>query len=459
MGTTEKLSLLELNQRIKAYLQGSFPDYYWITAEISEIKESSTGHCYLELVQKDELASQIVAKNRATIWSDTYRMLKPYFQTATQRQLSAGLKVMVMVDLAFHEVYGLSLRIVDIEPSYTIGEIELKRRETILRLENEGVINMNKELQQPLLPKRVAVISSENAAGYQDFVNHIDTNAYGYNIELTLFPASMQGALAESSIVDALNQVYEQQQHFDVVAIIRGGGSQSDLACFDEYWLAANIAQFPLPVITGIGHEKDTSVADLVAHQRLKTPTAAAEFLISKFYDAEALAISLRERFTERVEEIIALNSQRLQEIKMVLPSHVYEITYRATLQHEKIKSKAANLTSLIVQREKYGLQKRGKSLSQLIINQLEKQNVRTKGYQLAIKKESLKSINTAIRKIEAYERNLDALNPENVLKRGYSITYIDGVLLKSGDQVKTGDEIETILSEGNIKSKVIQSN
>ncbi|MBN1988579.1 MAG: exodeoxyribonuclease VII large subunit [Bacteroidales bacterium] len=456
MGTTEKLSLLELNQRIKAYLQGSFPDYYWITAEISEIKESSTGHCYLELVQKDEFASRIVAKNRATIWSDTYRMLKPYFQTATQRQLSAGLKVLVMVDLAFHEVYGLSLRIVDIEPSYTIGEIELKRRETIQRLENEGVINMNKELSMPLLPKRVAVISSDKAAGYQDFVNQITDNPYGYSIELTLFPAVMQGTQAEASIVNALNQVYEQQENFDTVAIIRGGGSQSDLACFDEYWVAANIAQFPLPVITGIGHEKDTSVADMVAHQRLKTPTAAAEFIITKFNEAEATAINLKELFVDIVESAIASNKQKLQEIKIVLPAHVYDKTRLSAIQFEKLKAKAISLTTLAVQREKFGLQKKSKSLSQQVTNQINKEKERVRNHSFALKKESIKSVNTAIRKIDAHERNLEALNPENVLKRGYSITYSGKTLIKSKDQVETGTEVTTILYNGEISSRVI---
>ena len=274
-------SLYQLNQRIKQQLSEAFGHPQWVIAEISEINTNRSGHCYLELIEKSADNDQIIAKARATIWSFTYRMLKPYFETTTGQVLTHGLKVLVKATVEFHEVFGLSLNISDIDPSYTMGDMARRRREIILRLEEEGIAQMNKEIELALVPQKIAIISSPSAAGYEDFKKQLDQNPRRYKIYHHLFPAVMQGKDAEQSIIHALDRVFEHDLFFDAVAIIRGGGSTADLLCFDGYELAANVAQFPIPVLTGIGHERDESVVDLVSHTRLKTPTAVAEFIIN----------------------------------------------------------------------------------------------------------------------------------------------------------------------------------
>ena len=300
------LSLYELLGGVKMSLKSSLPPAYWVTAEISEMKVNYSGHCYLELIEKDSSGESIKAKARATIWASVYRMIQPYFETATRSKLAAGMKVMVKVSVEFHELYGFSLNITDIEPSYTVGEMALKKQEIINRLIAEGVFEMNKSQYLGDLPRRIAVVSSKTAAGFGDFMDQLARNDFGYKFYVKLFPAVMQGAEAEQSIIAALDAVFEQEAHFDLVVIIRGGGSQSDLNCFNSYWLAYHICQFPLPVLTGIGHEQDETIADLVAHTRLKTPTAVAEFLIGIFRQADQkindLSVTLAELATDLVE-------------------------------------------------------------------------------------------------------------------------------------------------------------
>jgi exodeoxyribonuclease VII large subunit len=271
----------------KSALKTAFRESYWVLAEISEMKVNYSGHCYLELIEKEDDGDSVRAKARATIWAATFRMLKPYFETATNIKFAAGIKLLVKVSVDFHEVYGFSLNINDIEPSYTIGDAARRRQEIINRLKAEGVYEMNKALEMPVLPKRIAIISSNTAAGYGDFMNQMQQNPYGYTFSIKLFPAVMQGDAAEQSVVTALEHVFEYEQYFDVVVIIKGVGSQSDLACFNSYWMEYNICQFPIPVLTGIGHEQDETIADLVAHTRLKTPTAVAEYIISIFREAD----------------------------------------------------------------------------------------------------------------------------------------------------------------------------
>ncbi len=284
---TAAVTLLEIQQHIKQALEGALPDSYWVTAEINEIKINSAGHCYLELVERNSEKNVLLAKANATIWAYTFRMLKPYFETATGRPLSAGIRVLVKATVQYHALYGLSLSVTDIDPAYTVGETEMQRRKTIARLQADGVFDMNREVPLPALPQRIAVISSEQAAGYRDFIKHLYHNERQYAFRTQLFPSLVQGSGAVQNIIENLALVYEHKDAFDAVAIIRGGGSAADLACFDEYELALHVAQFPLPILTGIGHEKDESVVDMVAHKALKTPTAVADFLITCFAEEE----------------------------------------------------------------------------------------------------------------------------------------------------------------------------
>ena len=275
------LTLYELNARVRGVLETGLPDRYWLQAELSEVREAYNGHCYLEFVQKDKGGRELVARARGVIWAGVYQLLKPMFEREAGRPLAAGLKVLVRVSVSFHELYGYSLTVTDIDPAYTLGDMARLRREILARLEEDGILYANKELSLPMIVSRVAVISSATAAGYGDFCHQLLLNDYRFRFDVRLFPAVMQGERVEQSVLSALEAVMNDAEGgWDVVVIIRGGGATSDLSGFDSYWLAAACAQFPLPVITGIGHERDDTVIDLVAHTRVKTPTAAAAFLV-----------------------------------------------------------------------------------------------------------------------------------------------------------------------------------
>ena len=275
------LSLTELNRNIKQALRDALPETYWVRAETSEVRVNSySGHCYLEFIEKDERTGQVAARARGTIWAQQYAVIRPYFEEETGRPFTSGLKVLVRVAVDFHELYGLSLTVHDIDPSFTVGDLVRRRKEIIRQLQADGVFDLNRSLSLPPRPQRIAVISSATAAGYEDFTDQLLGNEYGFPFYVRLYPALMQGERTEASIIAALDRIYAVREAFDVVVIIRGGGSTADLSSFDSYALAANCAQFPLPIITGIGHERDDTVVDLVAHTRLKTPTAVAAFLI-----------------------------------------------------------------------------------------------------------------------------------------------------------------------------------
>ncbi|MCC8174725.1 MAG: exodeoxyribonuclease VII large subunit, partial [Odoribacter sp.] len=291
------ISLYELNSQVKQVLKAEMGSMVWVSAELTSVQENRSGHCYLELVDKPEDSDKPVAVARATIWAFTYGMIKSYFETTTGRRLERGMKVLVKVEVVFHEVYGYSLNVKDIDPTFTLGDLEQKRRLIIKQLEEDGIIEMNKSLELPLLPKTIAIISSPTAAGLGDFMNQIQNNSYGYQFHIKLFPAVMQGDKAKDSIISVLDRIYEYESLFDAVVIIRGGGSQMELGCFDDYELAANIAQFPLPIIAGIGHERDETIADMVSFKSVKTPTAAAAFLVDMFHEAELSLQDMKGRF------------------------------------------------------------------------------------------------------------------------------------------------------------------
>ena len=277
------IGLLALQEQVKRHLEDHFFESVWLQAEISELKQNPSGHCYLTLVEKDPGSNALLARASAVVWASTWRMVKPYFEAQTGRTLEPGLSVLVRVQVSYSVLYGLSLVIYDIDPSFTVGELELARQRTIARLEAEGMFDMNAQLSLPLLPRRLAVVSSPTAAGWRDFRRQLEGNEYGFRFQLQLFPAVMQGDAAPESIIGALDQIAAEADSFDAVLILRGGGGAMDLVCFDDYELAVNVAQFPLPVLTGIGHDHDFHIVDMVAHTHVKTPTALADWLLDRF--------------------------------------------------------------------------------------------------------------------------------------------------------------------------------
>lgn len=451
----KSISLFDLNLRIKEVIKGSFQELYWIVAEISELKVNSAGHCYLELVDKDPDSFHIKARARATIWSYAYRMIKPYFESATRQNLDAGLKIMVKCSVEFHEVYGLSLNIQDIDPAYTVGELARKREEIIRRLEQEGVLTMNQELQLPLVLQKIAVISSATAAGFEDFIRQLERNDYRFKYYYKLFPATMQGQEAEQSIINALDRVHRYEDFFDVVAIIRGGGSQSDLSCFDSYHLAYYITQFPLPVITGIGHEKDESVTDIVAHTRLKTPTAVADFIIQQ-------STLFFARLLEMQNRTIKLTGTEVQKRNLYLNNRSNSIVLKSRhLLSDKahLLNKAGEKARLI-----------GKNYLKRKEEELKNTNIRVihgakqmVSYRVADLKNLVKSIQPQLmngirfqkNKLNTMEKTIQFLDPENVLKRGYSITTSKGQVVKKSSDLSPGDVIKTTYFSGKSISTV----
>ena len=405
------LSLYELNGLVKRSIRSCLPDTYWVQAELSDVRSNYSGHCYLEFVQKDAGGNNLIAKARGTIWSNIFKMLKPYFEQETGQAFTSGIKVLVEVSVEFHELYGFSLTVLDIDPTYTVGDMERKRREILRQLEEEGVIDLNKELEMPLLPQRVAVISSATAAGYGDFCNQLTNNPRGYGFRTELFPAIMQGERVEESVIAALDAIYERMEEFDVVVIIRGGGATSDLSGFDTYALAANCAQFPLPIITGIGHERDDTVIDKVAHTRVKTPTAAAEYLIAKMDKCADVLDEMSSRLMQGVRNRLLWEHRRMESLKQRIPSAVYKRIGDA----------------------KYDLLSAQRDL-QMASRQF-----------LSIKKHRL----------ELLQQRLNDALPEKQLARGYSITLKDGKAVKDASTLKEGDKLVTVLHQGKVESVV----
>lgn len=320
MDNLEPLTLYALNNIVRNAINEALPQRYWVVAELSEVRETAQGHCYVELVERDETNGNVIAKARGTIWARIYSLLRPYFFEETGQPFSAGLRVLLQVTVDFHELYGFALDVCDVEPSFTIGEAARRRRLILNRLEQEGVMNLNKELPFPLLSRRIAVISSSYAAGYGDFCDQLAENSYGFVFYPRLFPAPMQGDKVESGIISALNEIARNIDAWDVVVIIRGGGATSDLSCFDTYDLANNCAQFPLPVVTGIGHHRDDTILDAVANTRVKTPTAAADLLIHTMAKQASYLDILQQNVLEGVHRVISDARQRLATIVQNLP-------------------------------------------------------------------------------------------------------------------------------------------
>lgn len=454
MNTPQRLTLSQLTTRISNALDEAFLGSVWVAAEVSELNENRTGHCYIELVEKDLSGSQLKARIRGTIWARDYRMLRTYFESVAGRRLSAGIKVLVMCHVNFHPVYGLSLNIVDIDPTYTLGDIELQRQETIQKLVSEGIFDMNRALELPILPKRIAIVSSPTAAGYQDFIHQLEGNPYGYTMERGLFDATVQGDGAEESIVAALDGVFRGDVRWDLVAIIRGGGSLTDLACFDSYYLASHIAQFPIPIITGIGHEKDTTIADMVAHTRLKTPTAAAEFIIARFVEAEGLLHDTIKIFNQSAQELIGKQRQRLSSLQGQMVPAALKLSSSQLLNIMMLKMQINDLTRRIFTREENYHMGVCRGVSVAAAHHVKDQMQRIATYTQRVSAAHKQSVTYELSRIDSLLRTLNGLDPTKVLNRGYSITIHNGRWLTNPNSVKPGDEVETILAEGRMRSK-----
>ncbi len=452
-GEISKISLFELNRILKEGIQGLFPSGIWVVAEISDMSINQSGHCYLELIEKADGAESITAKARATIWSFTFRILKPYFESVTGQRFSAGIKILIFVSVEFHEIYGLSLNVKDIDPNYTIGDLARRKQEIINRLTAEGVFELNKELELPEIGRRIAVISSETAAGYGDFIKQLKNNSRRFKFKVTLFNTVMQGEATERSFINAMEQIYYNYSNFDLVVIIRGGGSQAELNCFNNYNIAFHITQFPIPVFTGIGHDRDQTIADLVAHTSLKTPTAVAEYILS-------LMDETADYFEQLENQVISMSSNVVSECKNYLIDLSNSIRNLNKWQISSLQNKYALLESSYHQKIRNILPQR-----KSILNQLQHQFEARLKYNLLMHKLQVNRLNQLLPvtiktllkkeriKMLAADSLISAFNPVNILKRGYSITYLNGKTLHSPMQVKDGDTIETRLAEGCITS------
>ena len=391
---------------VRESIECEMPEEYWVEAELSECRETR-GHCYMELIQKDELSATPVAKAPAKCWANKWLTIRPYFERITGQQLHAGMKVLLQVYPQFHEAYGFSWIVNDIDPTYTIGDMARKRQEIIKKLKDEGVFDLQKELQLPMFCQRIAVISSQTAAGYGDFCNQLADNPYGFKFETQLFPATMQGEGVEQSIISALERIYDTD--YDCVVIIRGGGATSDMSGFDTLALAENVANFPIPIITGIGHERDESILDMVSHTRVKTPTAAAAFLIEHLKEVLDVIDNSQDRITRYAQQkLTTLNSQ----LAIVSESIPRLFSLVRTRQESKL--------DIFEQRMRTSIDRRLTSESH---------------------------------KLELISEKLKALDPTLLLARGYSITMHNGHAVKDASSLAPGTEIETRLAKGTIHS------
>ena len=403
MNTERHITLFELNRLVREAIEDALPMEYWVEAELSECRESR-GHCYMELIQKDEQTATPIAKASAKCWANKWLTIRPYFERTTGQQLHAGMKVLLQVYPQFH-----SWIVTDIDPTYTLGDMARKRQEIIQKLKAEGVFDLQKELQLPVFCQRIAVISSQTAAGYGDFCNQLADNPYGFKFETQLFPAIMQGEGVEQSIISALEQIYDMP--FDCVVIIRGGGATSDMSGFDTLALAENVANFPIPIITGIGHERDESILDMISHTRVKTPTAAAALLIDHLKGVLETIEGAQSMITHYVQQKLSIANSQLSIISEAIP-RLFSIV--KTRQEAKIDALYTRLPMLIERR-----------------------------------------FTSERHRLQLMDEKLKALDPTLLLARGYSITMHNGRAVKDASQLPPGAEIETRLAKGTIHSVI----
>jgi len=410
MPTLSHYTLRQLNLMVRDAIAMQLPDEYWVEAELSECRERG-GHCYMELVEKDDRSNTPIARASAKCWRQTWQMVQPYFERTTGQPLHAGLKVLLKVYAQFHEAYGFSWIVTDIDPTYTLGDMARRRQEIIRQLKEEGVFDLQRELRLPLFAQRIAVISAENAAGYGDFCRQLEDNGYGFRFEVTLFPAVMQGEQVEQSIIAALEKIYSLNATFDVVVIIRGGGATADLSGFDTLALAENVAQFPLPVITGIGHDRDESILDMISHTRVKTPTAAATLLVDNLLRVLDRIERAQTFVSHFVSDSIHRHQQHISQLATLIPTLALHTVSDGRHRIEMLQPRPRLAIERLLTEQKH--------------------------------------------RLERMALQLQGFDPQILLARGYSITLKDGRAVRDPAQVKPGDEIETRIEKGTFKSIV----
>lgn len=429
-------TLFELNNIVRKSIELTLRDEYWVEAEISEVRENN-GHCYMELVQKDERGNTPVARASAKCWRSVWQTIRPKFERITNMRLHSGMKVLLLVYPQFHEAYGFSWIVDDIDPTYTLGDMARRRQEIIKTLKEEGVFDLNRQIPLATFAQRIAVISSKTAAGYGDFCHQLEDNRYGFRFSITLFPAIMQGEGIEQSVISQLNEIYDRIDQYDCVVIIRGGGASSDLSGFDSLALAENIANFPLPVITGIGHDRDETVADMVAHTRVKTPTAAAAMLIDNLRRIADHISDMQQRISSIVLMTLQTEHQRLSRLSQIIPALFSVVSVRQTARVDNLAQRlAAAARNLIAdKRSRLGIlsSRLGPSATGIAAKETHR--------------------------LEMLAQRASAVDPQLMLSRGYSITMTpDGKVVKDAATLAEGTEITTRLSKGEVKSIVTKS-
>lgn len=442
MRSENRLTLLELNDLVREVIESEMPNEYWVEAELSECRESR-GHCYMELIQKGEQSATPVAKASAKCWASKWMIIRPYFERTTGKRLVAGMKVLLKVYAQFHEAYGFSWIVTDIDPTHTLGDMARKRQEIIRQLKEEGVFDLQKGLQLPIFCQHIAVISSQTAAGYGDFCNQLADNPYGFKFNIELFPAIMQGDGIEQSIITALEQIYSRCEEpgmwskgihpFDCVVIIRGGGATSDMSGFDTLALAENAANFPLPIITGIGHDRDESILDMVSHTRVKTPTAVAALLIDHLKGVLDAIEEAQSMITHYAQQKLSVKKQQLTTIQEILPKLFAMVKTR---QVAKIDNLNNRMLSAIQRR---------------IIEQQATLSATTSKIPILLSQRLMAERH----RLQLTEEKTKTLDPVLLLNRGYSITLCQGKAVKDVNSFNAGDEIETRLANGTIHSKI----
>ena len=425
-------TLFELNQLVREVIETSMPNEFWVEAEISELREMN-GHCYLELIQKDEHTNTPVAKASAKCWRSHWMPVRARFVQTAGQLPAKGMKVLMSVYAQFHENYGFSWIVTDIDPTFTLGDMAAKRREIIRKLKEEGVFDANRELVLPMFCQRIAVISSANAAGYGDFCNQLADNPYGYQFQTALFASVMQGEGVEQGIVAALNAIFDRVDDFDCVVIARGGGATSDLSGFDTLVLARNVANFPLPVITGIGHERDESVLDMISHTRVKTPTAAAAFLVDHLHRVDETLDDAAQRIVRQVRSRMEREQLRLSHLSVRIPALFAVVKTSQEARLDRLLRRMSAALSVRITKERYQLEKYHQTLRPSLLRRMDKERHR----------------------IEMLAQRTQALDPQLLLQRGYSITLHDGKAVRDASLLSPGDVIETRLSKGSVQSIV----
>lgn len=430
---TKYFTLYELNSMVAGVISRTFDGEYWVEAELSELRVVR-GNCYMEMVQKDADGNIPVARASAKCWRNAWMLIEPYFERVTGQRLNAGMKVLMKVYPQFHENYGFSWIVTDVDPVFTLGDMARRRREIIKQLKEQGILELNKELPMPMFAQSIAVISAANAAGYGDFCKQINDNAFGFKFKITLFEAVMQGEATEASIIKALDAINDRLDNFDCVVIIRGGGAVSDLSAFDSAALAENVANFPLPVITGIGHERDDTILDIVAHTRMKTPTAVAAFLIDNLKTVADRIDALRDDMTARVR----LRLEREQRRMDMLSVSIRPMAERRLMTEDlRIERLAAALRPKAEQR-------------------LTAERVKLDRLTVRMRPAFEHRMMAERHRLELMAERVAGSDPSLLLKRGYSITLREGRVVHDAESLKEGDVIETRLHHGSLTSTVI---